>query len=455
VIFDARQLATATGGVLHTAASAGPICTDTRVTGEGDWFLALKGPNFDANDFLERAVASGAVGVIAERVPPGWTAGFIQVPDGLEALQNIGRHVRAGYRGPVVAITGSAGKTTTRALVSLALSPLGTIHQTSGNLNNHIGLPLTLVAAPVGAAAWVLELGMNHAGEIHALQAICQPTIRLITNVGAAHLEGLGSIDAVARAKGELFDGARPGDVLCLNADDPRVAALPLPEGCRVIRYGESKDSDVRLTDAAVDPVALQTRFRVETPSGRVLGRIDSPGLHLAHNACAAVAIARVLRVPFDEIGPALNRYAPVGMRLRIEDGPGGIRVINDAYNANPMSMAAALRTLAAVPRTDGVRRIALLGDMLELGGDEHAQHAAMIDLAASLDLDLVGLAGPRFAKAAGPDANHLLAPDAVSLGKAVRDHLSPGDVVLLKGSRGMALEHILQELRPTDEDPS
>ncbi len=455
MIFGSRELATATGGTLQTSAPAGPICTDTRKVCAGDWFLALKGPNFDAHDFLEQAVASGAVGVIAEQVPTGWTAGFIQVTDGLTALQNIGQHVRGGYRGPVVGITGSAGKTTTRALVSLALSPLGRIHQTSGNLNNHIGLPLTLLAAPLGAAAWVLEMGMNHAGEIRDLQNICSPTIRLITNVGVAHLEGLGSIEAIAKAKGELFDGARPGDVICLNADDPRVASLPIPDGCRVIRYGSLHGCDVQLTDATVDPSALQTRFRVQTASGRVLGSIDSPGLHLAHNACAAVAVATALRVPINEIGAALNQYKPVGMRLRVEAGPGQLRIINDAYNANPMSMGASLRTLSDVPRSDGVRRIALLGDMLELGPDEIPQHRAILELALSLDLDLIGLAGPRFTKAAEDHPTVCTAPDATSLAHMVQDQLSPGDVVLLKGSRGMALERILHELRSTHEDPT
>jgi UDP-N-acetylmuramoyl-tripeptide--D-alanyl-D-alanine ligase len=291
-------------------------------------------------------------------------------------------------------------------------------------------------------------MGMNHLGEIDLLQDIGRPTIRLITNVGAAHLEGVGSIAQVAQAKGELFDGALPGDTLCINADDPHIAGLPLPEGVRVIRYGLSMDSDIRLTDAAIDPDTLQTRFRIQTSTGRVLGVIPSPGLHLAHNATAAVAVARALRVPTAEIGQLIGHYEPVGMRLRVEEGPGQIRVINDAYNANPMSMTAALHTLCSVPRREGSRRLALLGDMLELGAGELDAHREIIALAEGLDLDILGLVGPRFAEAAGSGSTHLLAEDAAGLARILKSKLRPGDVVLLKGSRSLAMEGVLSALQ-------
>jgi UDP-N-acetylmuramoyl-tripeptide--D-alanyl-D-alanine ligase len=258
----------------------------------------------------------------------------------------------------------------------------------------------------------------------------------------------VGSIAQVAQAKGELFAGARPGDTLCINADDPHIAGLPIPQGVRVIRYGSSMDSDIRLTDAAIDPETLQTRFRIQTSTGRVLAVIPSPGLHLAHNATAAVAVARALRVPTAELGQLLGHYEPIGMRLRVEDGPGQIRVINDAYNANPMSMAAALHTLCSVPRTQGSRRFALLGDMLELGAGELDAHREIIALAESLDLDILGLVGPRFAEAAGSQSTHLLAEDAASLAQILKKQLRPGDVVLLKGSRGLAMEGVLSALQ-------
>jgi len=445
VIYTAEQLAQGTGGRLVHTGPPGAVCTDTRKITPGDWFLALRGENFDAHNFLDTALNAGACGVIAERVPHDWSHGLIQVEDGLRGLQALGRYTRQQYDGPVVGITGSAGKTTTRAMAGLVLEGLGPVHQTSGNLNNHIGLPLTLLAAPGDAAAWVVEMGMNHTGEIALLQDIATPTVRIITNVGPAHLEGLGTIEAVARAKGELFDGARSGDTCCINSDDPMIVNLPLPSGVHLLRFGSTAECDVQLINASVDPDTLQTHYQIETPSGRVMGQIDSPGLHLAHNLTAAIAVGTALGVDAAGMDGRIARYAPVGMRLRTESGPGGIRVINDAYNANPMSMAASLRTLAGIPASDGVRRVALLGDMLELGPTEIEQHAEIVNLAERLGLELIGLAGTRFKAAAG--ARHPHAPTALELAATIRDQLRPGDIVLLKGSRGMAMEHILSGL--------
>ena len=445
MILRADEIAAATGGTLVHHGPPGDIGTDSRRIGPGVWFLALVGDRFDGHTFLPHAAAAGCAGAIATATPEGWESGLVLVPDTLRALQDIARYARASFQGPVVGLTGSAGKTTTRALIALALEGMGRVHQTEGNLNNHIGVPLTVLRAPVDAAVWVLEMGMNHPGEIDVLQDIARPTVRLVTNVGPAHLEGCGgTLGGVAAAKGELFAGARPGDVCIVNADDPRVAALPVPAGARVIRYGVARDADVRLTDAAVDPMALVTRFRVEADEGVVLGQLPGPGLHLAHNAAAAVAVASALRVSFDGLGARLARYQPVGMRLRIEDGPGGIRVLNDAYNANPMSMAASLRALAAIP---DVRKVALLGDMLELGPSEAEAHAEVLTLANSLGLDLVGLAGPRFAAAAAGDPGVIAAADANELADRVRDALRPGDLVLLKGSRGLQMERVLTAL--------
>lgn len=440
--FRADDIAAATGGRLVQQGPPGPIGTDTRRLQPGVWFLALVGDNFDGHEFLSHAAAAGCAGVVAQRVPEGWKAGFVQVPDTLRALQDLAAWVRAGFEGLVVGLTGSAGKTTTRALTALALEGLGEVYQTEGNLNNLVGVPLTILRAPMDAAAWVLEMGMNRFGEIHRLQEIGRPNIRLITNVGAAHLEGLGSLEGVAKAKGEMFAGALPDDICCVNADDPRVAAIPVPEGVRVIRFGTAPNAEVRLTDAVVDAEHLVTRFRIEVDDEVVLGQIRSPGLHLAMNAAAAVAVAFAARAPLEGLGRRLGRYEPVGMRLRLEAGPNGTRILNDAYNANPISMAASLRTLAALSG----RRFALLGDMLELGSDEDRAHREILELALSLGLERVGLAGPRFTRALGAlgGKGAVAAPDAVGLGDLVRDELRPGDIVLIKGSRGSRMEAAL-----------
>ena len=449
---NASALAIATGGTLVQPGPAGAIYTDSRKVGPGDWFLALRGVRFDAHDFLPAVGEAGCAGVIAEQVPEGWAHGFVQVRDSLIALQDIARHIRRGFAGPVVGITGSAGKTTTRAMVALAIGALGPVHATVGNLNNHIGVPLTHLAAPPTAAAWVVEMGMNAFGEIALLQDISAPTVRVITNVAAAHLEGLGSLEGVARAKGELFDGARPGDVCCINLDDPRIRSLPLPEGVHALTWGSTPDATVHLVAAEVDPTTLSTHFRVQTPSGLVTGRICSPGLHLATNATAAIAVAVALGLDPADACARVSAYVPVGMRQRLQDGPLGTQVLNDAYNANPLSTRVSVDTLAAVT---GRRRIALLGDMLELGPTEHALHLEVLRHALQLGLDLIGTAGPRYAHAreqllqsgqAGAEAI-LSAPDASTLAATVTSHLAAGDLVLLKGSRGIAMETVLDHL--------
>ena len=450
--FDSAALTIATGGRAVRPGTAGPLRTDSRQVEPGDWFLAIEGERFDAHRFLDQVRAAGCAGVVARHVPNGWDRGFVQVDDTLRALQDIARHARHSFDGPVVGVTGSAGKTTTRAMVALALGSLGRVHATVGNLNNHIGVPLTHVAAPPDAAAWVVEMGMNAPGEIDLLQDISAPTIRLITNVGAAHLEGVGDLDGVARAKGELFDGARPGDVCCVNLDDPRVRARPIPVGVRTVTFGADPAAQVRLVSAHVDGSTLRTHFRLATPAGAVDGTLASPGLHLAHNAAAAVAVAVAAGLDPLDATRRIEAYAPVGMRQRLQDGPGGIQVINDAYNANPLSTRASVRTLAAVV---GRRRVALLGDMLELGSTEDTLHREVLAHALTLGLDLVGTAGPRFDRARAHLAAHghpgvdavLSAPDAPTLAEQVRSLLSPGDLVLLKGSRGIAMETVLDHL--------
>ncbi len=449
---DATAYARATAGTLVQAGPSGPLWTDSRKVGPGDWFLAIVGERFDAHDFLPQVGRQGCAGVIAQRVPDGWSQGFVQVEDTLVALQDIARFIRTGFSGPVVGITGSAGKTTTRAMAALAMGALGPVHATVGNLNNHIGVPLTLVAAPPAASAWVVEMGMNAFGEIALLQDIAQPTVRLITNVAAAHLEGVGSLDGVARAKGELFDGARPGDVCCINLDDSRVRSRPLPPGVRVVTYGRDPAADVRLLAAKVEGGTLSTSFRLATPAGSVEGSIDSPGLHLAHNAAAAISVAVALGLDPTDATKRVSLYQPVGMRQRLQAGPGGIQVINDAYNANPLSTCASVDTLAAV---QGRRRVALLGDMLELGPTEDTLHEEALTHTLKLGLDLVGTAGPRYArawerlaKAGHPGIDAVCsAPDAVALAALISPHLTPDDLVLLKGSRGIAMESVLEHL--------
>jgi UDP-N-acetylmuramoyl-tripeptide--D-alanyl-D-alanine ligase len=441
--FNAEEIGKAAGGKILAGAGAGPIVTDTRKLGSGDWFLALSGERFDGNDFLGKARQSDCMGAIAQRIPEGWDRGFVEVPDGLDALQALARTARSRFKGPVLAITGSAGKTTTRAMAAAALQGLGRIHQTPGNFNNHIGLPLTLLSAPQKAAAWVVELGMNAPGEIALLQEICSPSARLITNVGAAHLEGLGTLEGVAKAKGELFDGAASGDICCVNLDDHRIAAISLPP-CRRLTYGRHPEAQVRLLDAKLDPVRAETWMAMELPSGRIELVLPAPGLHMAHNACAAAAIAHAAGASNESIAAGLGSYAPVGARMRVESGPGGCRLLNDAYNANPLSMKASLDTLAQL---EGGRRIALLGDMLELGEGELQAHAEILRHAIGIGLDWLGVTGPRFSAAAQRigDSSVRSAKSSTELGRMLRGKTRRTDSILLKGSRGIEMENAVK----------
>ncbi len=453
--FDGDAIAAATGGALLRPGPAGPVHTDTRAIGAGAWFLALSGGRFDGHAFLAQAAAAGAVGCVVSRDPgPEWTGGVVQVADTTRALQDLGRAARARLRGPVVGLTGSTGKTTTRALIALALSPLGRVHQSEGNLNNHLGVPMTLLGAPEDAGVSVVEMGTSSPGEIALLADLAQPDVRLIVNVGPAHLEELGGLDGVAREKGALFRSALPGDTVCVNVDDARVAGVPLPAGVRRLTWGRAPGADIRLLDAALDAERLVTTARVATPQGELDLVVPSPGLHLAHNAAGALAVAHALGVDLAAAARALAGYAPVGMRLRPEPLHNGAIALNDAYNANPSSMEASLRTLAALPG----RKVAVLGDMLELGPDEAAWHERVAAVAGALPIALVVLVGPRMSPAA-PYARGRgevwSALDGATLVARLAAWLRPGDRVLFKGSRGARVERILQMLQALDDAPT
>lgn len=448
-MISATEMARACNGNLINSAHSGNLCFDTRALEPGDWFVVLNGAR-DGHEFIPAAAEKGCAGIIGSRVPEGWDRGFIQVNSGLMALQDIAKACRKRFHKPVIGITGSAGKTTTRALVAWAINSLGPVHQTAGNFNNHIGLPLTITNAPQDTTAWVLEMGMNALGEIDLLQDICKPTVRLITNIGAAHVEGCGSIEGVARAKGELFDGSRPGDICCINIDDHRVASLPLPSGVRRWTYGCNPDADVRLLRARILAESLSTEVELSTPNGCINFTLPAPGYHLAHNAAAAATVALALGVSVDKIAAGLEQYKPVGDRLR-PVSIGSVSLINDAYNANPISMIASLELLHTISEHRPV--LALLGDMLELGDLEAQAHKEVLIRAKELGLD-VGCAGPLFGAAAADLGHTLWAQSSTSTELAeqlvswLSEPESPKEIsVLLKGSRGLRMEKIEQLL--------
>ena len=352
----------------------------------------------------------------------------------------------------MVGITGSSGKTTTRAMVASVLSQRFSTHQTSGNLNNHIGVPLTLLDLEPNHEVLVLEMGMSGPGEIALLQEIGSPTLRLITNVSLAHSEGSGDLLQTAACKEELFAGAQSGDTLIINADDPMVAAMKLPPGTRAVRYGSSTDVDFQLISVDVDSVKLCTSMVAETPQGRLEVVLPAPGRHIAVDALSAAVIGQELGLSLAEITRGLEDYRPVGMRMRIEQLSGGVTLLNDAYNANPASTLASLETLANIR---GRRRIALLGDMLELGAFEVSSHKEVVEAALASGIEAVGFVGPRY----GAVVEGCLEEGRVhhtetseEMGRWVAGLLQNSDVLLLKGSRGLAMERVLQELKVLED---
>lgn len=446
--FDGQELAQATRGSCIQPGPAGEICTDTRTLKRGDWFLAIVGARFDGHTFAQKAREIGVAGIIGQHVPQGWDRGFIQVSNSITALQNIARFIRKQYTGLVIGITGSAGKTTTRALISSVLSQKGTVLATRGNFNNHIGLPLTLLRSNLNERFWVLEMGMNHFGEIQLLQEIAQPHIRLITNVGAAHLEGVGSIEGVAKAKGELFDGANAGDLCVRNADDHRIMIHPLRSDVRTVEFGSASSAHVCIVDASIDNHSLNTNISLNTDRGPLNVSLASPGIHLASNVASAVAVGLDQHCDLEMIKNGIEGYQPVGARLRIEKGKRGIRWINDAYNANPLSMRASLTTLSQL---QGHPTHALMGDMLELGEKALDEHKELLAYALSLKIETIGVCGELFVEAAQSmmDANAessklIVAHNSNELGKKMQHMLKEGDIVLLKGSRGIKMERVI-----------
>ncbi|MEN0065555.1 MAG: UDP-N-acetylmuramoyl-tripeptide--D-alanyl-D-alanine ligase [Myxococcota bacterium] len=447
---DGSTIAAATGGTLVRDAAAGDIITDTRTLERGSWFLAISGDRFDGHEFLDQAQAKGAIGcVVSQPVPESWTGGAVVVPDTTRALQALGRHVRQGFEGPVVGLTGSSGKTTTRALIACAIQPLGEIHQTKGNLNNHWGVPMTFLATPETAKALVVEMGTSGPGEIELLARLSSPNVRLIVNVGPAHLEELGGLDGVKQEKGAMFATARPGDVCCVNVDDERVATIAIPDGARRLEFGGPQADTVALLEAQLIPDQLATRARYRTPEGEVEVTLPAPGRHVALNAAGALCVAIALGIDPRAAAQGLASYTPVGMRMRPERLPSGALALNDAYNANPDSMKASLSVLAAMPG----KRWAVLGDMFELGPQEAQWHRQVAGQAGALGLDHVVLVGPRMAEAAaacvGPAVQAFTQPTEAATW--LQGRLGPDDVILFKGSRGARLEEILRALKPEE----
>lgn len=442
------------------------ISLDSRSIRSGDLFLAMKGERFDGHDFVGAALSRGAAGAIvhdsydagplAIQPNPKRMAPFILgVRDPLFAYQQLATHHRSRFDIPVVAVTGSNGKTTTKEMVASVMAHRWRVLKTEGNLNNRIGVPQTLFRLNGRHEGAVIEMGVDHAGQTIRLCEIVRPTIGVITNIGPDHLEFFGSMEGSAQSKAELLDLLPSDGTVVLNADDPYYDYLVARAICRVVSFGFSSKADVRATDVKSDG-RNGTIFRLQLP-GKVrhtIVRIHVQGDHNVTNALAAAAVGAVLGLPGAVIAQGLSRFRPAAMRSQVFVSH-GVTVINDCYNANPASMKAAVQLL--VQRGAGRKKIAVLGDMLELGVNAVPLHEDVGMFVSQQGIDQLVACGTlgrslaEGAERAGLDRrNIVLASDAAVAATVVKSIAKPGAVVLVKASRGMKLEQVAQALQGT-----
>lgn len=450
------QVAAATGGTV-TAGAPGTrvrgVAFDSRSLAPGELFVALRGRR-DGHAFVADAARRGAAAALVAR-PVTANLPLVQVPDTLAALGVLGHQARRrlGER-PVVGIAGSAGKTSTKDLLAGALRPAHRVHASLGSYNNEIGLPVTLCAAPEDAEVVVLEMGERFPGDIARLCRIAEPTCGIVTNVGLAHAEHLGGPDGVARVTAELLEALPRSGLAVLNADDPRTPHLRRRSSAPVLLAGRHPAADVRISDLAVDGW-LRPAFRLDTPWGPLTTRLALRGAHQAANAALAAGAAGALGVPPDQIADGLAGVAPARWRMEVGRTPGGVLLCNDAYNASPAAVEAALEALADL-RVTG-RRVAVLGPMLELGPYGAEAHAAIGRLAAVHGFVVVTVADDGTMAAAARDEGaevHALA-DVDAAIELLGGMLRAGDAVLVKASRAVGLERIATWLGggPPEED--
>jgi UDP-N-acetylmuramoyl-tripeptide--D-alanyl-D-alanine ligase len=453
ISFDVRTVAAVTGGqIIHNGADVTiqGVSTDSRSLQSGELFIALRGERFDGHDYIAQALRHGAAACLSEEVIAGLTIPVVQVRNTLIALGDLAQAVRRHFTGPVIGITGTSGKTTTKEMLAAILARRGPGLKSAGNFNNLIGVPLTLFGLSQEHQWAVIEMGMSARGEIARLAEIAAPQIGVITNVGAAHLESLGGISGVARAKGELFIHLPAGGTAVVNADDPQIRQLPLANGVRRVLFGSAAEAQVRA--AAITANETSVNFVLQLPEGEVRVQLPLPGRHNVQNALAAAAAAWVMAVPAADIAAGLAEFKPCPGRMELVELPDDLLILDDSYNANPLSMRAALDALHDLGRPG--RRIAVLGDMLELGEaarDLHREVGALVASRADWLFTLGELAGEIAAGAAehGLPAGRIQATATLEeLYACLHPLLQPGDRLLVKGSRGMHMERVTALLR-------
>jgi UDP-N-acetylmuramoyl-tripeptide--D-alanyl-D-alanine ligase len=450
VNFTLAEVAAAAGAPAEGAAALSGVAVDSRQVRPGDLFVAIRGARVDGHAYAREAAARGAGALLGESrpadLPPGFPA--VIVPQSVEALRRFGAATKKKMGFRLAAITGSAGKTTTKDFTAAILARRFAVEKTPGNQNSQIGFPMSVVNLPRNPEWMVGEMGLSESGDLSKLSRAFEPEVAAILLVAAAHLQFFASLDAIAEAKAEILEGLKPGGTFVANADDPRVAAIAARHRGRVVRFGRGANADV--TAREVVSQSDGSRFRLATPEGEAPVHLPVAGPHQVSNFLAAAAIAFAVGVPASECAAASGQLRPAAHRGELVRHASGALLLDDAYNANPSSMRAALETLAALPAR---RRVAVLGDMLELGPDEERWHrdtgAAVFGRA-----DLLVCVGP-LARVLGEGAvgagfsaaavRH--ASSAEEAAQLLAGILAPGDVALFKASRAIGLERAVAAL--------
>lgn len=420
------------------------ITTDSRKVKKGWVFAAIVGERVDGHSFIPQCIEIGAFCSIAERAPTDGSA-YILVSDTRYALQKIAKAYRERFDIPFVGVSGSVGKTSTKEIIASVLSQHFHTHKTQGNFNNVLGVPITLFALEETHTAAVIEMGISDFGEMDVLAEMTQPDIAVLTNVGKCHLEKLKDLNGVLKAKTEMLDYLKAGGTVVLNGDDENLRKAKIPSGAKVIFYGLGKDNNIFATDIKSDNEAV-TEFTVHTPAESFRARINALGAHMVQNALAAVAVAKALGLSCEEICEGLEGYHTIVGRANMIKTE-KLTLIDDCYNANPESMKASLKTLSGFKG----RRVALLGDMKELGENEKQLHREIGELAAELKLDLVIAVGElalEIYKAARPfiDAEWFQSIEEAKL--YLYEMLTIGDTVLVKASHSMKFDELVQQIK-------
>ena len=423
------------------------ITIDSRKVAEGGLFIAIKGERSDGHDFIGQCFEKGAACVISEKELPDEERSYIQVESSLQALKDLALLYRNNLDVKVVGITGSVGKTSTKETISSVLSEKYRVLKTLGNFNNEIGLPLTVFRLTEDDEVAVLEMGISDFGEMHRLSSIAQPDVCVITNIGQCHLENLGTRDGILKAKTEIFDFMQPDGKVCLNGDDDKLMTVTEVHGKRPLFFGKDSKNEIYATDYVNQGLAGSTANIHR--EGRTFGvKIPLPGEHMVYNALAATAVATVMGLSDEEIAGGISSVEPVGGRSHVihEDK---VTIIDDCYNANPVSMKAAIDLLSMA----NTRKVAILGDMFELGNNEKALHEEVGTYAAYHKIDCVICVGNLCrhmydgVKAVESDSRAYYFEDRDIMLEHLGEILHTGDTVLVKASHGMHFEEVVKQI--------